>query len=278
MRSGSKRRTDGWDRAFEVDEMDFDVSLLSQLQAAAGLAARSVFPSFTIGLAGWLAVLEGLWLGTQNETFRRLYRAWLPAFAVVFGAAVAASLATPAANRQQLVLELLALLLEAGLVAVMLFGWRPRTRISHFGATVVLALGSVLFAVTWPGGAGLLSLARLLLAACLSTAVLVAAVSAWRLMRDTTQDDSCTALKMAIGMFVISAPLQLAADAEADAPRLRLGLALAAAVLAVGIWGGVLTWRGSPERSRLFLIVCVAMAPVSLLAAVAGWAGLSSGA
>jgi cytochrome d ubiquinol oxidase subunit I len=258
--------------------MEFDAPLLSHLQATAALAAQSVLPSFTIGLASWLAVLEGLWLGVGNETFRRLYRTWIPAFAAVFGAAVAAALATPPATRLQLILELIAFVLEAGLVGVMLFRWRPRARVSHFAATVVLAVGSVLFAATWPGASGPVNLARLLLSAYLATAVLVAAVAAWRLMSDTSQDDSCTALKMAIGMFVICAPLQIAADADAGLgrPMMGLGLALACAVLVVGLWGGLLTWRGSPERSRLFLRACVALAPLSVLTAVTGWSGLES--
>jgi cytochrome d ubiquinol oxidase subunit I len=54
--------------------MDFDASSLSRLQTSVLLAVNSTFPSFTIGLASWLAVLEGLWLGVGNETFRRLYR------------------------------------------------------------------------------------------------------------------------------------------------------------------------------------------------------------
>jgi cytochrome d ubiquinol oxidase subunit I len=250
--------------------------LLSHLQATAALAVQSVFPSLTIGLASWLAVLEGLWLAVGNETFRRLYRTWIPAFAAVFGAAIAAALTTPPNNRLQLILELVAFVLETGLVGVMLFGWRPHARLSHFAATVVLAVGSVLFAAAWPGASGLVDLARLLLAAYLGTAVLVAAVAAWRLMRDPTQDDACTALKMAIGMLVICAPLLLAADAHVDAPVLRLGLWLALAALVVGVWGGMLTWRGSPERSRPYLIVCVGMAPIGLLTAATGWAGLEA--
>jgi cytochrome d ubiquinol oxidase subunit I len=254
--------------------MEFDVALLTRLQALAALAVQSVFPSLTIGLASWLAVLEGLWLGAGSESFRRLYRTWIRVFAAVFVAAVATALATPPASRLQLVLELVAFGLETGLVAVMLFGGRARA--SHFAATVALAVGSVLFAAAWPGAPGPVNLARLVLAAYLATAVLVAAVSAWRLMRDITQDDAGTALKMAIGMLVICAPLEIAAYVDLDAPFLRLRLALVFAALALGLWGGVLVWRTAPERSRLYLGACVAMLPVGLATAVSGWAGLAA--
>jgi cytochrome bd ubiquinol oxidase subunit I len=39
----------------------------------------------------------------------------------------------------------------------------------------------------------------------------VGAASAWRLLKDTDEEESCLALKMAIGMFAIVAPLQLLA-------------------------------------------------------------------
>ena len=45
--------------------MDLDALLLSRLQFAFTIAFHIIFPSFTIGLASYLAVLEGLWLATQ---------------------------------------------------------------------------------------------------------------------------------------------------------------------------------------------------------------------
>lgn len=41
---------------------DFDVLLLSRLQFAFTVAFHIIIPSFTIGLASYLAVLEGMWL------------------------------------------------------------------------------------------------------------------------------------------------------------------------------------------------------------------------
>ncbi len=54
-----------------------DALLLSRLQFAFVIAFHILFPAFTIGLASYLAVLEGLWLTTGRERFRTLYRFWI---------------------------------------------------------------------------------------------------------------------------------------------------------------------------------------------------------
>ena len=47
-----------------------------------------IFPAFTIGLAAWLATLEGMRLATGNEVYRRVFDFWLRVFAVSFGVGV----------------------------------------------------------------------------------------------------------------------------------------------------------------------------------------------
>lgn len=42
--------------------MEFDALLLSKLQFAFVIAFHILFPAFTIGLAAFLAVCEGMWL------------------------------------------------------------------------------------------------------------------------------------------------------------------------------------------------------------------------
>jgi cytochrome d ubiquinol oxidase subunit I len=49
----------------------------------------------------------------------------------------------------------------------------------------------------------------MVLAAYLTTALVVGAASAWRILKDPDEDASRIALKMAVGMFAITAPLQL---------------------------------------------------------------------
>ena len=55
--------------------MDLDALLLSRLQFAFTIAFHIIFPSFTIGLASYLAVLEGLWLITRNALFKPMEKA-----------------------------------------------------------------------------------------------------------------------------------------------------------------------------------------------------------
>src|SRR6202161_3680135 len=62
--------------------------LLSRLQFAFTVSFHIIFPSFTIGLAAWLAVLEGLSLKTKKPVYRRLFDFWLKIFGVAFGLGV----------------------------------------------------------------------------------------------------------------------------------------------------------------------------------------------
>ncbi|HET6971839.1 MAG TPA: cytochrome ubiquinol oxidase subunit I, partial [Phenylobacterium sp.] len=68
--------------------MELDALILSRLQFGFTIAFHIIFPSFTIGLASYLAVLEGLWLTTRNAAFQRLYLFWIKIFAISFGMGV----------------------------------------------------------------------------------------------------------------------------------------------------------------------------------------------
>jgi len=46
-----------------------DASVLSRLQFGFTIAFHILFPSFTIGLASWLAVVEWRWLRTGNKVY-----------------------------------------------------------------------------------------------------------------------------------------------------------------------------------------------------------------
>ena len=52
--------------------MDFDPVLLARLQFAFTIIFHIIFPSFTIGLAAYIATLMLLWLKTGAERFHRL--------------------------------------------------------------------------------------------------------------------------------------------------------------------------------------------------------------
>ena len=68
--------------------MDADVVLLSRIQFAFVVTFHIIFPSFTIGLAAWLATIEGMRLATGNPIYRRVFDLWLKIFAVSFGMGV----------------------------------------------------------------------------------------------------------------------------------------------------------------------------------------------
>src|SRR6201987_6207076 len=68
--------------------MDLDPVLLSRVQFAFVISFHIIFPAFTIGLAAWLATLEGVRLLTGNELYRRVFEFWLKIFALSFGMGV----------------------------------------------------------------------------------------------------------------------------------------------------------------------------------------------
>src|SRR5215813_12151623 len=68
--------------------MELDAFFLSRIQFAFVVAFHIIFPSFTIGLAAWLATIEGARLFTGNALYRRVFDFWLKVFAVSFGMGV----------------------------------------------------------------------------------------------------------------------------------------------------------------------------------------------
>ncbi|HQR54043.1 MAG TPA: cytochrome ubiquinol oxidase subunit I, partial [Burkholderiales bacterium] len=68
--------------------MDLDPVFLSRLQFAFVVSFHIIFPAFTIGLAAWLATIEGAHLFTRREVYRRVFDFWLKVFAVSFGMGV----------------------------------------------------------------------------------------------------------------------------------------------------------------------------------------------
>jgi cytochrome d ubiquinol oxidase subunit I len=68
--------------------MWLDPIFLSRIQFAFVISFHIIFPAFTMGLAAWLAVLEGARLVTGNSIYRRIFDFWLKIFAVSFGMGV----------------------------------------------------------------------------------------------------------------------------------------------------------------------------------------------
>ncbi len=68
--------------------MEIDPVVLSRIQFAFVVSFHILFPAFTIGLAAWLATMEGARLITGNPVYRRVFDFWLKVFAVSFGLGV----------------------------------------------------------------------------------------------------------------------------------------------------------------------------------------------
>jgi cytochrome d ubiquinol oxidase subunit I len=137
-----------------------DALLLSRLQFAWVIALHILLPAFTVGLAAYIAVLEGVYFFTGRAVFLRLSRFWLRIFAVSFGMGVASGIVMPFqfgtnwsryADVTADVLGplmayevLMAFFLEAGFLGVLLFGRERVPHWVHFFAAVMVAAGTLL--------------------------------------------------------------------------------------------------------------------------------------
>src|SRR6202161_1948837 len=68
--------------------MELTALLLSRLQFAFTISFHIIFPSFSIGVAAWLTVLEAIHLATGRPAYRQVFEFWLKIFGVVFGLGV----------------------------------------------------------------------------------------------------------------------------------------------------------------------------------------------
>jgi cytochrome d ubiquinol oxidase subunit I len=141
-----------------------DPLVLSRAQFAFTVVFHFVFPAFSIGLASYLAVLEGLWLRTGSGVYANLYRYWLKIFAVGFGMGVVSGIVLsyefgtnwsvfsqktgPIIGPLMAYEVMTAFFLESGFLGVMLFGISKVGPKLHFFATCMVALGTLISA-TW---------------------------------------------------------------------------------------------------------------------------------
>ena len=68
--------------------MTLNSATLARVQFAFTVSFHIIFPTMSIGLAMFLAVIEGLWLKTKDELYLQIYRFWLSIFAMGFGVGV----------------------------------------------------------------------------------------------------------------------------------------------------------------------------------------------
>jgi len=142
--------------------MRLDPSLLARIQFAFTVSFHIIFPTMSIGLAAFLAVVEGLWLKTKDPLYLRIYKFWLSIFAMGFGIGVVtgivlsfefglgfarfAEMAGPAIGPMIALEVLTAFFLEAGFLGIMLFGLHRVGPKLHFLASCMVATGTVISA------------------------------------------------------------------------------------------------------------------------------------
>ncbi|MET0374620.1 MAG: cytochrome ubiquinol oxidase subunit I [Rhizorhabdus sp.] len=240
----------------------FDPVLLARIQFGFTVSFHFIFPSFSIGLASFLMVLEGLWLATGKHVYDNLYRYWLKIFAVAFAMGVVSGIvmsyqfgtnwsvfsdrAGPVIGPLMAYEVLTAFFLEAGFLGVMLFGINKVGPKLHFAATCAVALGTFISAFwilsvnSWmhtptgyeigangqflpgPSWAAIIfnpsfpyRLVHTVIAAYLTTSLVVGAVGAWHLIRTPDNRGARTMFSMAMWMASLVAPVQiLAGDAH----------------------------------------------------------------
>jgi len=144
--------------------MELDPVLLSRLQFAWVIAWHILMPAFTVGLASFIAVLEGMRLFTGRDIYLRVSMFWIKIFSVSFGMGVVSGVIMPfqfgtnwsrfsdaAADIIGPLLAyegLTAFFLEAAFLGVLLFGRKLVPPWAHFIAALMVALGT-LFSSFW---------------------------------------------------------------------------------------------------------------------------------
>jgi cytochrome d ubiquinol oxidase subunit I len=144
--------------------MDLTALLLSRIQFGSTVAFHIIFPSFTIGLAAWLTVLEALHLWTGRPVYRPVFEFWLKIFGVAFGLGVVsgivmgfqfgtnwsvhARMTGPIQGPLLLYETFVAFFLEASFFGILLFG---RSRVPpwfYLFSTAMVAVGTT-FSAFW---------------------------------------------------------------------------------------------------------------------------------
>ncbi|EKE44257.1 Quinol oxidase subunit I QxtA [Oceaniovalibus guishaninsula JLT2003] len=144
--------------------LGLDALMLARIQFGFTIAFHFIFPAFTIGLASYLAVLNGIYLWTKDSRYLDLFSYWVKIFAITFAMGVVSGIvmsyqfgtnwsvfsdrAGPIIGPLMAYEVLTAFFLEAGFLGIMLFG---RDRVGpalHMTACLMVAAGTAISA-TW---------------------------------------------------------------------------------------------------------------------------------
>ncbi|WGS53621.1 cytochrome ubiquinol oxidase subunit I [Paraburkholderia sp. D15] len=226
---------------------------LARIQFAFTVSFHIVFPALSIGLASFIAVLEWRWLKTGKAYYKDLCLFWSKIFAVAFGMGVVSgvvmsyqfgtnwsgfsSFAGPVTGPLLMYEVMTAFFLEAGFLGIMLFGWQRVSPRAHFGATLMVAIGTlistfwILASNSWmqtPQGFEVVNgrvvpldwfkiifnpsfpyrLAHMALAAFIVAGLVVAAVGAWHLLRGRRDPAVRKMFSMSLWLLLVLTPVQ----------------------------------------------------------------------
>jgi cytochrome bd ubiquinol oxidase subunit I len=246
-RSAQARRVSG------VNAMNPSAVDLSRIQFALTVSFHIIFPALSIGLASFLAVLEAAWIRTGKQHYKELCVYWAKIFAIGFGMGVVSGVvmayqfgtnwsgfskfAGPVTGPLLTYEVMTAFFLEAGFLGIMLFGWDRVGRAAHFGATLMVAIGTlistfwILASNSWmqtPQGIAIenghvvpvdwfkiifnpsfpFRLAHMTIAAFIVGALVVAATGAQHLLKGRRDPAVRTMFSMALWLLLVLAPIQ----------------------------------------------------------------------
>lgn len=228
--------------------------MLSRIQFAFTISFHILFPAFSIGLATFLAIMEGLWLKTKNPLYLQICKFWIKVFALTFGMGIVSGivmefqLGTNWAHMTKMIGPVLgslftyevltAFFIEAGFLGVMIFGWNKVGPKLHYFATLLVCFGVtlsafwILSANSWmqtPAGVIMKNgqlitenwwhvifnpsviprYFHMLLAAYLSTAFVIAGISAAYLLKKQHIEFARRCFSFAMMAIIILIPLQI---------------------------------------------------------------------
>ena len=140
--------------------MALDPVILSRLQFGWVIAWHILLPAFTVGIASYIALMEGLYFFTGKEIYFRISTFWIRVFSIAFGMGVVTGVVMPfqfgtnwsrfsdlTANIVSPLLAyegLTAFTLEAGFLGVLLFGRKLVPQWAHFCSALLVAFGTLL--------------------------------------------------------------------------------------------------------------------------------------
>jgi cytochrome d ubiquinol oxidase subunit I len=139
--------------------MSLDAVFLSRLQFAFTIGYHILWPAYTIGISGFIVILNLFWFATRKQVYRDQLRFWIHLFALGFAMGVVTGIVlsyeiganwSVFAERTSNVIApffnyevQFAFFLEAGFIGIMLFGMDRFPERLHFIACLIVAVGAV---------------------------------------------------------------------------------------------------------------------------------------